>query len=247
MKYLKHIKIVFIIFTIFEYFNKMKFSSASYMPYIFWGLFGVYALIYNYNDENKNINLISKIGAFFLSFLMFLSNYDAVYSSAEKWNSYASIFFIIKSILVFIGMYVLFVNIIEYILKKKIKINILNNIIYDSKFIYYYVLFIFIIFNLVYILAYFPGLLTADSISQVSQVISKNYSNHHPVFHTYLISFIFSFFKNQQNNNLAVFAFCEMQILVFIFIHTYAYYVLKKNKKLNIIFIILPLINVTIM
>jgi hypothetical protein len=40
---------------------------------------------------------------------------------------------------------------------------------------------------IIYLLAFWPGMMSADSIDQWGQVISGNYFNHHPAFHTFTI------------------------------------------------------------
>ena len=244
MKYLSYIKNIFIIFAIFEYFNILSHSEASYMPYILWGILGICAIIYNKYTNNKNINNISKVGAVLFSVMISFVNYKAIYKSIYYWKQYIDYIFLIKYIVFFIGIYVLFVNIIDLILKNKFKITLYKNVINNDKFIYYYMIFIFVVYNLVYILGFYPGILTFDSMSQLTQVINNNYSNHHPVSHTYLIGFVLSLFKNQPNNNLAIFAFCEMQIIIFMLMHAYAYFVAKANKSLNILLVLLPLLNI---
>lgn len=49
----------------------------------------------------------------------------------------------------------------------------------------------FLTLSILYIILLFackyPGNLTPDSISQISQLMTGNYSNHHPFYHTMII------------------------------------------------------------
>ena len=85
---------------------------------------------------------------------------------------------------------------------------------------------VFIISLLIYLLwqwAYYPGSFSNVSLSQLEQVISGNYSNWHPVLHTW----IFFFIPYKIFNNVA--AIITMQIILFSLAITYLCYVLYKN------------------
>lgn len=63
-------------------------------------------------------------------------------------------------------------------------------------------------------LSKYPGVLTSDSLSQVKQLMTNKYSNHHPVFHTFLIKVFVSIgLRFFGEINAAVALYCVFQIL----------------------------------
>lgn len=63
-------------------------------------------------------------------------------------------------------------------------------------------------------LSKYPGVLNSDSLSQVKQLMTNKYSNHHPVFHTFLIKVFVSIgLRVFGEINAAVALYCVFQIL----------------------------------
>lgn len=102
---------------------------------------------------------------------------------------------------------------------------------------------LFIFFSIIIIfgialIAFYPGLLTTDSVSQLNQVISGEYKNSHPLIHTIIIGNIYKIFGNV--SWVAVF-----QILVFALTWTWGCKILRKdndsikNKLFQFIFTII--------
>ncbi len=69
---------------------------------------------------------------------------------------------------------------------------------------------------LVYILAFYPGILTADSLDQWSQMRSFVFSDIHPVFHTLIIYFVTLFWRNPA-------AVVIFQSIIFSFVLSYTF------------------------
>lgn len=86
-----------------------------------------------------------------------------------------------------------------------------------------------------YFLRYFPGLLTADSCAQVSQAIGiAELSNHHPIFHTGIITIFVNAGRlifNNINIGVAFYTIFQMAIMSLIFA-TVIRYISKKNAPL---------------
>lgn len=71
------------------------------------------------------------------------------------------------------------------------------------------------VYGAVWIGCYFPGLLSLDSIDQVRQIITREYSNHQPFYHTQLLGlFIRPAIALSGNINAGVAAFIFFQIIV---------------------------------
>ncbi|MDO5555882.1 MAG: glycosyltransferase family 2 protein [Clostridia bacterium] len=73
------------------------------------------------------------------------------------------------------------------------------------------------------LLAFYPGLMTSDVLDQLHQYNSKYYYDSHPVFHSFIIGFLFNIF----NSTAAVAIF---QIFVFAILWTYACKILREKN-----------------
>ncbi len=77
----------------------------------------------------------------------------------------------------------------------------------------------------------FPGNVTSDSTTQILQAINHNYSNHHPVFQTWLIQGVLLLTSLFTNNLQAVVAICIILQCVFLaFVFTYVVNTLSEFK-----------------
>lgn len=88
-----------------------------------------------------------------------------------------------------------------------------------------------------YFLRYYPGLLTADSCSQVAQAIGiAELSNHHPIFHTAIISVFVNAGRlifNNINTGVAFYTIFQMIIMAIMFA-TVIRYISKKQAPLAV-------------
>lgn len=95
-------------------------------------------------------------------------------------------------------------------------------------FIYWGIIFVAYI---PYWLTYYPGVITPDSLSQVSQTVGiYSLSNHHPLMHTIVISVFIKIGEAFGNYNIgvAIYSIVQMLALSGIFAYT-VYYMSKKN------------------
>lgn len=86
---------------------------------------------------------------------------------------------------------------------------------------------IFVLLSLYYvaidILGFYPGMITADSIDQISQTLSGQYVNHHPIFSTLLIKLWLSFAKLFSTDlQFGIFCYIVFQIILFSSVIAYA-------------------------
>lgn len=106
-------------------------------------------------------------------------------------------------------------------------------ILADNKVSYAINMALIFIAYLPYFLRYYPGLLTADSCTQVAQAIGlKQLTNHHPILHTAIISTFINLGINAFNNintGVALYTLFQMIAMSAIFA-----YVLKYMSKKNI-------------
>lgn len=82
-----------------------------------------------------------------------------------------------------------------------------------------------------YLLCYYPGIVTPDSVDQIKQALGISILNsHHPILHTMIIKFamvIGELFYNQ-NTGIMIYSLLQMLIMSAIFAFT-IYYMAKKN------------------
>lgn len=204
-------------------------------------------------DENKS-SISTKLLSFLFSFIFIFGN---SYKLANSWKLiFGSILNIIVSIIMFIGYYILF----SYTLKK---IHIFldnyknNNILINNRVLkifnnhtFLFSLFTILFCWLIYIIAFYPIILSPDPSFQIKQFfgeytkymdyiipIDKNITitNHHPVIHTFLLGICVKLGTIINNDNLGFFLYSIIQILILSSTLSYVIYYMKSiktNKKI---------------
>lgn len=82
-----------------------------------------------------------------------------------------------------------------------------------------------------YFLNYYPGVITPDSMGQICQSLGINsLTNHHPVFHTFLISIAMNIGKLIGNYNVGIAIYSLIQMIVVSGIFSFAIYYMAKRK-----------------
>lgn len=122
-------------------------------------------------------------------------------------------------------------------LDKKVDANVKRKVrkIFEPQkrnlFIYWIIIFVAYI---PYLLTYFPGIITPDSLSQISQAAGiQELSNHHPILHTFVISIFVKIggILGNYNIGIAIYSIVQMLALSGIFAYT-IYYMSKKEIPL---------------
>ena len=153
----------------------------------------------------------------------------SVVLQSNKLLLYCIIKWIGNILLLYIGTTTIF-SIINNKLKENIKIK--NCKFFEAKpinlFIYWGIIFIAYI---PYLLAYYPGIITPDSLTQLSQTVGiYPLSNHHPIMHTFVIGIFIQLGKIFGNYNIGVAIYSIVQMLALSGIFAYTiYYMSKKN------------------
>ena len=205
-----------------------------------------------FNKKEYKTNCMQKIVSLFLAFVMLFGK------SFEEINSWNLIFknkvTLLVSFIGIIGYFILFKAIFSFLncLIKKIdlekikftKSNIIIKIFEDKPF--FVSLLLILIFWLIYLVAFYPGILTPDSSYQILQFFNVhtkysdwiiqldpnvNITNHHPVFHTMLIGICVKLGKTILDYNFGIFIYTLLQ--TFILASTLAY-TIKYLSKINI-------------
>ncbi len=154
-------------------------------------------------------------------------------------NLYTNEIYMHKSILkaggYFIIFYAVLVNLLEKLSKFKpndLKLKFFGN----NKKTFFLMWGVIFVAWIPYLLNYFPGMITPDSMSQIMQSLGNyNLTNHHPVFHTLIISIFMNIGKIIGNYNIGIglYSIAQMTIMSAIFAFT-IYYMGKRNVDIRI-------------
>ena len=195
----KRIQCLLQISLIYFWMNFLRDTDAVYSVYLVFGIVGLIAVFCNYNKGTVQfINKRQKIGFLILAVLfsasVIFSNYRIVYILRERFNGLATssvidLFIIGEFIIVVIGSAVLIRNYLIFLLfnfKSPQKISYGEARKTNPSWMLT-VFCIILIYSSVLFLFGYPGTLTMDSVSQLNQIATGEYSNHYPFYHTILI------------------------------------------------------------
>ncbi len=197
-------------------------TDSYYFPYLVIAILGIICFYKNNTEKNikeKRHRKCLLLGAGFFSLLVFSANYLII--SNIVYPEYAGqVFKVLYKlsiiILMLAGGYFAAWNILLGIVRNLKDFSWKEKVYNISSVIIFIVPFVIIsTINIVLLFACkYPGNLTPDSISQIGQLLSGNYSNHHPFYHTMVIKFfITSGLKIFGDINKAVAMYCVFQIL----------------------------------
>lgn len=246
-KIIKTIKLDVLINIILSFLTIESFKQSGYIVnYNFFTLL-IYILIYYFyknvnitkNINKKNTYLI--IYSLIVSVILIAGNLVSI----NLYSTYVNIIkeiISIKSIVSIIGLipliFTIVIKLVDVISKLKNEKKELNN-----KKLYINTFIIIISIWSIYLLGFFPGIMTADSIDQLGQIINANIStNHHPVFHTLFMLIPFKIgtcITGNPNIGIAFISITQMIIMALIFSYTIGYLnKLKINNKIIILLIL---------
>lgn len=245
--------IIFEIVTMVFWVTYLLKSDAYYMPYLILGAAGFVCFMFNKSKEvklqGKKDEIITRCYGILFSMMVALANYNLYLN--QEMTGYAGDFFkwiylICSAYLVFVGGYYIFFQILlslyyfakcaigqkEGVLKKECKIK-------DWQ-LFLAVWGIIVVFNAgVMFLAQYPGVLTPDSINQITQLLNGTYSNHHPYYHTQIIHIMMALgYRLFGNINAAVATFSMFSIIMMAFCFAYVVYTIfqwSNNLKMALI------------
>ncbi len=199
-------------------------SSAYHVVYLFLIVTSFLCLYFNLHSANTDAHQASRVleivFATLFSFIIALSNYS-LWAVSEIPVEYGTRFRFIHSfiltIVFFLGGYFACLNVFHAIQSNSEKMvwkaeeeRTCN----PQGLFWLSFLMITITRWIVLHFCLYPGNLTPDSISQINQILSGSYSNHHPFYHTQVIRICLSLgMALFHNMNAAVATFCFIQVL----------------------------------
>lgn len=188
-------------------------------------LFVVFIIGFFARKNEKKTNSITENRITFgfttiMSILFWLSNYS-IWTNLDRLTTdndlghYRVFFILIQSIIFYLGGWVVWKEIFLFALSFVHRDDSLCSKKY-SKPIYGLLSFLGVLCtDLVFLICKYPGVLTYDSIAQIDQLVSNNYTNHHPFYHTILVKLFVSIgLRLFGNYNAAMALYLVFQIVV---------------------------------
>lgn len=139
--------------------------------------------------------------------------------------------FIGMTTLIYMVLILLYTKIIPYMSSKQNeRIKLFN----ADKRNFWILWVIIIVAWLPYFLKYFPAIITPDSLDQICQTQGINtLTNHHPIFHTFLIGIAVNIGKNFGSYNVGVAIYSILQMLALSGIFSFVLYDMSKKNIYN--------------
>lgn len=240
--------VIFLLFKAFTTFlmilNVTNIKNDSLIIFLFFVLvFGFY-----YKNDYKNFFKVEKKNIYVL--FSILISFSQILGSLVYKYQFSRDVSVIRSLLTIdnfiniVGLFFLIYTLLVMYVPKLLNINIFSKErkYSDIKFFSICFLVIFICW-IPYFLTLYPGILTADSISQFSSFIDgfNIISDHHPVIHTLLIGIIYKigyFLFHSVNIATSFVAFVQMMIMASIFSY-FCVWLHKRNVSKNILLLVL--------
>lgn len=218
---------------------KMEYVESFYSLFSVLIFFSFYYFFINQTFSfNKKQNVFIFITSFLFSILYVLGNI-VLKNMYNNDVDILKLFLTFSNILLIISYFILFSTSLNHIFN--IVLNYKSGEVskLSSKKIFIFSFFIIFFSWLPYFLNYFPGSLTPDSITQISEVLSNNFHDHHPVVHSLLISSIFTpLYSITSNMNIAVGGYIIFQMIIMAIMLSFSIVFLnikKVSKKILVI------------
>ncbi len=246
------------IITMFAWLILLSYTSAYYVIYLLVGLCGFFSR-YICNQDKKEIfqkkERFNLVAAAVFSLFIIAANHDIYYSmikpiiasvltpaTVQSFNHHSSmvIFLVFLFCFPFLflgGTYVTYF-ILKYVTKKLAVLSWgLHKYDVSARKVFWYVFALIGFFHLlVMLLCFYPGALSGDSIVQIREVLSNQYTNLHPIYHTMIIRFFVMIgVKAFHDINLGVALYSVFSIMFLSAVFAYGVvtlYQLNINKKI---------------
>lgn len=214
-------------------FDLDRFGEVSII-YVVLFIFMVYLLKRVLKIKERRIVIVSLILSVILSSIQILG-YSLSCNEKILIPKSAIIKFFGYIVLFYMATILLFRKISNILKRKKQE----NEDVKDNKlktFVYAWIT-IFVLW-IPYLIKYYPGVITTDSIFQTGQAIAYGLNSHHPMFHTLVIKLFLMMGNKIQDYTLGVALYSIFQMLVLSGSFSYAIYYMRKrdvSKRLRII------------
>lgn len=218
-------------------------TNSYYEVYLIIGILGIIGWFLTDKgvkiifDKSQRAELLLSV---FFSFIVIAANYELFLFISNPYPvnnamrvMYNILHYLIYLPTVFFGGVLIFYYIFHYADQRLVKFSWSNHDYrLGSKAVFFAALLIlFTFYSSVLVFGFYPGILTKDSVVQIEQIISGNYSNHHPVYHTFLIKLFFKTGCSLFNNiNAGVLLYSLFSVLLMASAFAYSIVTLYKMK-----------------
>ena len=233
---------------VFSCISFFKDTDSYYPVYLMIGLFGCIIIYINHSkkaqkEDKKTSFEQAVVVAFslFFTFAVILSNYvlfDTISYYSESAILFNRLYKYMLFIIVALGCFLIFYNILEYLkdnfryfscdteIEKRFPVRVFGCSLMIICGIYTTIMFC----------CRYPGMFNSDSTSQIYQIISGDYTNHHPFWHTMLIKVSLTIgmtFFHSMTKGVLVYSLIQIVIMACIFsIAVATIYQIGLSKKL---------------
>lgn len=210
---------------------------------IYFALIALYLKTKIFNKElKKEIIFFSLLFSFILVFgnIAYTLQYD---NQISVFRTFLTKDKLLELLGLFNFIFILLTNLFPKLYNYSIKKN--ENKIKSSKIVFIICLTTMLLAWLPYLLSFFPGVLTPDSISELGTVINNftNLSNHHPIIHTIFIAIPYNIgFKITESVSFGVALATITQMITLASIFSYFITFLYKRKINDYVLLIILLI-----
>ena len=201
------------------YFGRAEIGSSK-TAYLIVGVFAIIAFAVNQFVRFKNVDATPKkrdktelitliVAGVLFGLIVMLANY-AMFLPLIMWQR------VIIAILLFCSSFVVFIDIFLFVENILSQIELRKDNAPCKPWIWFAVFFVLLagIYLTVFYLCSYPGQICSDSLNQIKQVLHGDYSNHHPVYQTWLIGLFMNIGMNWFTDiNDAVATYTVFQIL----------------------------------
>lgn len=229
-----------------SFIDSISFINSNSFVWIILILFLYFIIEFCLKIKEKRLIVCSVILSAILTTMSVIGNIIDTYLdlSIVLTNKNLLLFYFIKWFGTFSLLYTGITCIFSFINKKieeKLEINEWGFFKPTKKNFFIYWIIIFAMY-IPYFLTYYPGIVTPDSLSQITQSIGMDtLSNHHPLLHTFIIGIFMNLGGVFDNYNVGIAIYSIVQMLALSGIFAYTIYYMAK-KQMPILFRILTFV-----
>lgn len=196
-----------------------------------------------FREYKQKIDRFFVFCAFFFAAIYVVGNVS-IFENYKNINYFNIKIVFISIIFIFLYLIVFYIT-IKYIYFALLKIQKGYDYKQQNKnisIVFWFLIWIItVLWQLLYLGTYYPGILSPDSINQMGQVLGDvQYSNHHPWLHTLIIKFFFQIgFQLSDNYNVGILSYSIFSICFMCFCYVFCIYYLYTQgiKRKNLFFL----------
>ena len=230
--------------SVFVWLSILTRTDSYYSVYLLIAIISIIAITKNRNAKSQ-ISRLSCVTSILFSLATTLANYQIFTQQIELHDTHV-VLALGLAIITFVCGLIVFYNILPLV--NKIIINTTKEMTYSPQKTFLICFSIFVIIDvLILFVCCYPGSLTSDSIDEVGQILSNNYSNHHPFYYTILMwPFISLGTSLFHDINIGIALFNVLQIIILSAAFAYSISTLQRigipQKTLITVFTLLLLL-----